>query len=242
MGDGSPKSLDSLEWQEAGRVVSPRYGPCRAGPGEGEGEGGMMARMTGHDEGLRFGGPGLALSPVIPSSAEPKEAEEPEIGTPTLTIEEAALLSGRERDSIRQLLDAGEFPNARRAFGDGVWLIPVEDLESSGIDLQWPLEGEHIETEPPADLTAPLQREIAVLRERLRAVEALLAEREARFKDFRAAIEMLPPSLPVRRSGDGAMERILRLERTFGDLLRFIAENQVGLGARRRWPRRRYGR
>ncbi len=55
--------------------------------------------------------------------------------TDYLTLIETAERTGTSKVTARRYLDAGKFPNAKREDGraDGRWLIPWEDVVSSGL-------------------------------------------------------------------------------------------------------------
>lgn len=76
-----------------------------------------------------------------------------------LTLSEAADVSDKSRATLRRYLDAGRFPNAKRDPHDinKQWLIPVEDLEASGVSLHRMSEANAI-----GGTTSPLALRVAV--------------------------------------------------------------------------------
>jgi hypothetical protein len=124
-----------------------------------------------------------------PSAERPAAKQSPAV---TLTISEAARACDVNRRTIRHHRQAGDFPGAF-IDQDGMWRIPVEDLEWVGLhpDLG------RVSEEPLAGGKVDLLRtEVAVLRERLRAAELIAMEREKRIDDLRLILRMLPsPSL-----------------------------------------------
>jgi hypothetical protein len=118
--------------------------------------------------------------------------------TLALTISEAATICEVRRRSIRRRHQAGDFPHAFRD-ADGAWRIPLNDLVTAG------LEPHQVEDpEEPRIVSAAssqierLRTEVAVLRERVRALEIIARERGERVSDLRTVLRMLPaPREPV---------------------------------------------
>lgn len=112
--------------------------------------------------------------------------------TPALTISEAARICGVRRRAIRRRHQAGEFGHSFRD-ADGTWRIPLSDLTAAGLEP-------HQESDPdelrivsaPASHIERLRTEVAVLRERVRALEIIAREREERVEDLRTILRMLP--------------------------------------------------
>lgn len=110
----------------------------------------------------------------------------------TLTISEAARACAVNRGTIRHHRQAGDFPGAFKD-QDGMWRIPVEDLEWVGLEVDLGRVAEEPVAASKMDL---LRTEVAVLRERLRASELIAMEREKRIDDLRLILRLLPsPSL-----------------------------------------------
>jgi hypothetical protein len=192
-----------------------------------------MARSTTQQRGPAAHEPGLDGTPAE---------------TPFLTVSEAALVCRRHRNTIRRRLDAGAFPNARRAFGDGAWLIPVTDLEAAGFQLRRPSAPPTVSAEDLAQQRiAHLEREMAILRERLTAAQSLADERQGRVEDFRTAMRILE-SAGLTGEAKGlasteAAERLAQVEQAMHGLLYYLQDvlgNPKQIEApRRRWPWRR---
>ena len=112
--------------------------------------------------------------------------------SPALSISEAAKICGVKRRTIRRRHQAGEFEHA---FKDpaGTWRIPVKDLVATGLRptvVSYPDEPRIVFS---ADSQADrLLTEVAVLRERVRALEIIAKEREERVIDLRTILRMLP--------------------------------------------------
>src|SRR6266540_5567729 len=112
--------------------------------------------------------------------------------SPALSISEAAKICGVKRRTIRRRHQAGEFEHA---FKDpaGTWRIPVKDLVAAGLRptvVSYPDEPRIVFS---ADSQADrLLTEVAVLRERVRALEIIAKEREERVIDLRTILRMLP--------------------------------------------------
>ena len=116
----------------------------------------------------------------------------------TLTISEAARACAVNRRTIRHHRQAGDFPGAFKD-QDGMWRIPMEDLEWVGLH---PDLGRVAEEPVAASKIDLLRTEVAVLRERLRAAELISMEREKRIDDLRLILRLLPsPSLSGARPG-----------------------------------------
>ena len=136
---------------------------------------------------------------MTPPPAEvPPEKPAPKPAAVTLTISEAARASDVNRRTIRHHRQAGDFPGAFKD-QDGMWRIPVEDLEWVGLH---PDLGRASEDPMAAGKVDLLRTEVAVLRERLRAAELIAMEREKRIDDLRLILRMLPsPSLAASSLG-----------------------------------------
>jgi hypothetical protein len=109
-----------------------------------------------------------------------------------LSISEAAQVCGVRRRTIRRRQKAGEFEHAYKD-PDGTWRIPVSDLVASGLRPNVVSDPD----EPRIVFTAAsqvdrLRTEVAVLRERVRALEIIAREREERVTDLRTVLRMLP--------------------------------------------------
>ena len=110
-----------------------------------------------------------------------------------LTISEAATICGVKRRTIRRRHQAGEFEHAFKD-AQGAWRIPVSDLVASGLRPNVVTDPD----EPRIVFSASsqierLRTEVAVLRERVRALEVIAREREERVTDLRTILRMLPP-------------------------------------------------
>lgn len=140
------------------------------------------------------------------SSSPPISPDEQPVSKPvsvTLTISEAARACAVNRGTIRHHRQAGDFPGAFKD-QDGMWRIPVEDLEWVGLEVDLGRVAEEPVAASKMDL---LRTEVAVLRERLRASELIAMEREKRIDDLRLILRLLPsPSL-----GRSPVEATLRL-------------------------------
>jgi len=128
-----------------------------------------------------------------------------------LGLAEAARVCGVPLSLIRRHRDAGDLPGAYRD-AKGVWYIPIADLRASGLlpsaspaAVREPAterndpRGEPHETEPsPPALSQEqeeihrLRTEVAVLRQRLAAVQLIAKERGDRIADLRVIVRMLP--------------------------------------------------
>jgi hypothetical protein len=109
-----------------------------------------------------------------------------------LSISEAAQVCGVRRRTIRKRHQAGEFEHAFKD-PDGSWKIPVNDLIASGLRPNVVADPD----EPRIVFTAAsqvdrLRMEVAVLRERVRALEVIARERGERVNDLRTILRMLP--------------------------------------------------
>lgn len=109
-----------------------------------------------------------------------------------LSISEAARICGVKRRTIRRRHQAGEFEHAFKD-ADDTWRIPVNDLVAAGLRP-------NVVTDPDeprivfsaASQVDRLRTEVAVLRERVRALEIIAREREERVTDLRTILRMLP--------------------------------------------------
>jgi len=135
-----------------------------------------------------------------PSKATP-ERPAPKPPTVTMTISEAARSCGVNRRTIRHHRQAGDFPGAFKD-QDGMWRVPVEDLEWVGLHPDLGRASEDPMATGKVDL---LRTEVAVLRERLRAAEMIAMEREKRIEDLRLILRMLPSSSLARGSAGGLL-------------------------------------
>jgi len=131
----------------------------------------------------------------------PSERPAPKPPAVTLTISEAARSCGVNRRTIRHHRQAGDFPGAFKD-QDGMWRIPVEDLEWVGLHPDLGRASEDPMATGKVDL---LRTEVAVLRERLRAAELIAMEREKRIEDLRLILRMLPASSLGRGSAGGLL-------------------------------------
>ena len=134
-------------------------------------------------------------APADEASTEARlERPLPKPAAVTLTISEAARACDVNRRTIRHHRQAGDFPGAFKD-QDGLWRIPVEDLEWVGFQVDLGRVSEEPWAAGKMDL---LRTEVAVLRERLRAAELIAAEREKRIDDLRLILRLLPSaSLPA---------------------------------------------
>jgi hypothetical protein len=112
--------------------------------------------------------------------------------TLALSISDAARICGVKRRTIRRRLQTGEFEHAYRD-DEGAWQIPVNDLLGAGLRPNLVTDPE----EPRIVFSAAsqverLRTEVAVLRERVRALEIIAKEREERVTDLRTILRMLP--------------------------------------------------
>jgi Helix-turn-helix domain len=113
---------------------------------------------------------------------------EPAEGPIDLTISEAARACAVNRRTIRRHRDAGDFPGAYRD-QENVWRIPTADLEAAGYPpyllarLAEPSEATRLDR---------LRIEVTLLKERLKATQAIAREREARIEDLRLVLRLLP--------------------------------------------------
>lgn len=127
----------------------------------------------------------------------------------SLTISEAARICGVKRRTIRRRHRAGEFEHA---FKDpaGTWRIPVDDLTAAGFRPNVVADPD----EPGIVFTAAspvdrLRTEVAVLRERVRALEIIAREREERVTDLRTILRMLPAA---RETEEPPLPQVIREE------------------------------
>ena len=112
--------------------------------------------------------------------------------TLSLSISEAASVCGVKRRTIRRRHQAGEFEHAFKD-EEGSWRIPIGDLAAAGLRPD-------VVTDPDeprivfsaASQVDRLRMEVAVLRERVRALEIIAREREERVSDLRTILRMLP--------------------------------------------------
>ena len=112
--------------------------------------------------------------------------------TLALSISEAARICGVKRRTIRRRHQAGEFEHAFKD-EEGSWRIPVGDLAAVGLRP-------NVVTDPDeprivfsaASQVDRLRTEVAVLRDRVRALEIIAREREERVSDLRTILRMLP--------------------------------------------------
>jgi hypothetical protein len=120
-----------------------------------------------------------------------------------LGMAEAARVSGVPLSVIRRHRDAGDLPGAYRD-ARGTWRIPVPDLRAIGLLPAAPPAAVHDRApHRPAEAPVPavtseqeeihrLRTEVAVLRERLAAVQLIAKERGDRIADLRVIVRMLP--------------------------------------------------
>jgi len=141
--------------------------------------------------------------PPEPSPAPAKgsaERPQPKAAAVTLTISEAARACGVNRRTIRHHRQAGDFPGTFKD-QEGMWRIPVEDLEWVGFHPDLGRASEDPMASGKVDL---LRTEVAVLRERLRAAELIAMEREKRIDDLRLILRLLPSTSVGSSLGAGA--------------------------------------
>lgn len=120
-----------------------------------------------------------------------------------LTLSGAAQASGLTREVIRRLKDAGLFPHAFKD-DEGVWRIPLDDLEILNLHPKRAL-GEETREEPSAaHRLETLKSEVAILQERLSSAEAIARERAERIEDLRLVLRVL--------SGQGDRGRLAHAE------------------------------
>jgi hypothetical protein len=115
--------------------------------------------------------------------------------TLALSISDAARICGVKRRTVRRRLQTGEFEHAYKD-DDGAWHIPVNDLLGAGLRPNLVTDPD----EPRIVFSASsqverLRTEVAVLRERVRALEIIAREREERVTDLRTILRMLPAPL-----------------------------------------------
>jgi hypothetical protein len=120
-----------------------------------------------------------------------------------LGMAEAARVSGVPLSVIRRHRDAGDLPGAYRD-ARGTWRIPVPDLRAIGLLPAAPPAAVHDRApHRPAEAPVPavtseqeeihrLRTEVAVLRERLAAVQLIAKERGDRIADLRVIVRMFP--------------------------------------------------
>jgi transposase-like protein len=113
---------------------------------------------------------------------------EPAEGPIDLTISEAARACGVNRRTIRRHRDAGDFPGAFRD-QQNVWRIPTADLEAAGYP---PYLLSRLDEPSEATRLDQLRMEVSLLKERLKATQAIAREREARIEDLRLVLRLLP--------------------------------------------------
>lgn len=129
-----------------------------------------------------------------------------------LSISEAAQICGVRRRTIRRRHQAGEFEHAFKE-PDGSWRIPVDDLVAAGLRPNVVTDPE----EPRIVFSAAsqvdrLRVEVAVLRERVRALEVIARERGERVTDLRTILRMLPGARGVEESAAPPVEEEPSLE------------------------------
>lgn len=136
--------------------------------------------------------------PVTRASARTAPEGPPKSAAVTLTISEAARACAVTRGTVRHHRQAGDFPGAFKD-QDGMWRIPMEDLEWVGLHADLARASEDPIASGKVDL---LRTEVAVLRERLRAAELIAVERERRIDDLRLILRLLPSTnLPASSLG-----------------------------------------
>jgi hypothetical protein len=101
-------------------------------------------------------------------------------GTALLTEREAALLSGKSKDTVRRRREDGRFPGAHQRVDDptGTWVIPVEDLVRAGM-----LAADQVETAGAATVLLRTQNEMTDLRVGNAHLLAVVTGLEARLAD-----------------------------------------------------------
>jgi hypothetical protein len=147
------------------------------------------------------GGPTTGDSPeTVPteSVAQPTDtapvSEPPKLGK-VFSLTEAAEAARVSRTTIRRYLDRDRFPNAYRN-AEGQWRVPVADLEAAGLRLHRPAPPEGAPEPEVGDRAVELEREVAVLRERVAAAEAIAEERQRALEDLRVALRVLERGKP----------------------------------------------
>jgi hypothetical protein len=128
--------------------------------------------------------------------------------TLALSISDAARICGVKRRTIRRRLQTGEFEHAYKD-DEGAWQIPVNDLLGAGLRP-------NLVTDPDeprivfsaASQVERLRTEVAVLRERVRALEIIAREREERVTDLRTILRMLPAPMEPKPEPEAAAEAI----------------------------------
>jgi len=170
------------------------------------------------------------MSAAAESQAPAPPPPTPADTRPWLSLSESAHAAGCARITIRRALDAGRFPQAKRADGpggpgSGGWLIPVTDLLAAGFRLGRPAPPESAEpVSPNSQIQAPdtpdelarLRAEIAGLRRRAELAEALAAERGRHLEDLRLALRALPAAPEPARLGWWQRRRAAQSARTSG--------------------------
>lgn len=120
---------------------------------------------------------------------------------PNLTLSQAAVATNRHRNTVRNALDAGRFPNAFREGGDGPWVIPVTDLLAAGFPVNAPQIADDDDVPEVSKQVRDggevqrLRDEVDDLRRRLAVAEALAGERA---KTLELMWAMFPPMLPAK--------------------------------------------
>ncbi len=132
-------------------------------------------------------------TPLVPSTA-------------TLTLDEAAALTGKSRDTIKNDRADGRYPHARQDVRQGnkpgTWRIPAIDLVAAGRLSAARLEqlpAEINSLRESSTLTA-LRAEIAELTTRLAVADALALERDHARRALERTIDILESNLGFLRS------------------------------------------
>jgi hypothetical protein len=134
------------------------------------------------------------IRPAFPEAFGPGRGtgvsdEHLERSTLALTLREAAGVCRVRRGVIRRAHADGRFLHSFKD-PDGTWRVPVDDLVRAGFRPYLVGNGTARSSRDQID---SLRREIAILRERLRASEQVALERERHVEDLRAAISLIPP-------------------------------------------------
>ena len=124
-----------------------------------------------------------------------------------VTKREAAELTGKHPDTIKDRLAAGAYPNAIQVGGRGTWMIPVKDLVAAG-DLDAARVSEVpvlLESLRESKQVSELRAEIAELRTALEVATALAEERKGNIDMLNTLLLAVAPSLGGSSSGTQAV-------------------------------------
>jgi hypothetical protein len=131
---------------------------------------------------------GATVSSIMRAGGEGAAQSETAEGPSDLTISEAARACAVNHRTIRRHRDAGDFPGAYKD-QENVWRIPTADLEAAGYP---PYLMARLGEPSEATRLDRLRIEVALLKERLKATQAIAREREARIEDLRLVLRLLP--------------------------------------------------